>query len=163
RVFSPAWLCSHTRWRNFNMNRGDAHVIALQYTIELIESAPFGQNSYVAWIDGRDDAIVVDPGFDPRSIIQRLQSRGKELAAILAPHGRANHSAGNAALKEAYQHAPLIIGRNEARLLSDAEINLSGPFGIPITSPPADRLVDDRETLEAAGFHFEVREIPGHS
>ena len=53
-----------------------------------------------------------------------------------------------------------MIGRNEATLLTDAEFNLSGPFGIPITSPPADRLVDDGEILEVAGFRFEVREIP---
>jgi glyoxylase-like metal-dependent hydrolase (beta-lactamase superfamily II) len=138
-------------------------VASPQYTIEMIESAPFGQNSYVAWIDGRDDAIVVDPGFDPRSILQRLESRGRRLAAILDTHGHVDHIAGNAALKQAHPNAPLVIGRNEAGLLSDAEVNLSGPFGIPITSPPADRLVDDGETLEAAGFLFEVREIPGHS
>ncbi|MGA9924268.1 MAG: MBL fold metallo-hydrolase, partial [Isosphaeraceae bacterium] len=36
-------------------------------------------------------------------------------------------------------------------------------FGIPITSPPPDRLVDDGEKIEIAGFSFEVREIPGHS
>ena len=35
--------------------------------------------------------------------------------------------------------------------------------GSRITSPPPDRLVDDGETLEVAGFTFEVREIPGHS
>jgi glyoxylase-like metal-dependent hydrolase (beta-lactamase superfamily II) len=138
-------------------------VTAPSYTIESIESAPFGQNSYVAWIDGRDDAIVIDPGFDARSILETLRTRRRTLAAILDTHGHVDHIAGNAALKEAFPLAPLVIGRNEARLLSDAEANLSGPFGIPITSPPADRLVDEGEALEVAGFRFEVREIPGHS
>jgi hydroxyacylglutathione hydrolase len=133
------------------------------YTIEVIESAPFGQNSYVAWLEGRNDALVIDPGFDARSILQVLEAQGRQLAAILDTHGHVDHIAGNAALKQAYPHAPLVIGRNEAELLTDAEINLSEPFGIPITSPPADRLVDDGETLEVAGFRFEVREIPGHS
>ncbi len=32
-----------------------------------------------------------------------------------------------------------------------------------MTSPAADRLVDDGERLELAGLSFEVREIPGHS
>ena len=32
-----------------------------------------------------------------------------------------------------------------------------------MTSPPADRLVEDGERLELAGLSFEVREIPGHS
>jgi glyoxylase-like metal-dependent hydrolase (beta-lactamase superfamily II) len=41
--------------------------------------------------------------------------------------------------------------------------NLSGLFGLPITSPPADRLLDDGESFSVAGLAFTVREIPGHS
>ncbi len=136
---------------------------APNYTIEIIESAPFGQNSLVAWQEARDDAIVVDPGFDTRSILELLASQKRRLAAILDTHGHVDHIAGNAALKQAYPEAPLIIGRNETAALNDPDLNLSGPFGIPITSPPPDRLVDDGEMLEIAGFSFEVREIPGHS
>ena len=90
-------------------------------TIEVIESAPFGQNAFVAWLEGRTDAIVIDPGFDTRSILQLLESRGRRLAAILDTHGHVDHIAGNAALKEAFPDAPLIIGRNETAALSDAE------------------------------------------
>jgi hydroxyacylglutathione hydrolase len=133
------------------------------YTIEVIESAPFAQNAYVLWQEGRSDAIVFDPGFDTRSILQLLRARKLQLAAILDTHGHVDHIAGNAALKEAHPEAPLVIGRNETATLRDAELNLSRPFGIPITSPPADRLVDDGEKIEVAGFTLEVREIPGHS
>ncbi len=66
-------------------------------------------------------------------------------------------------MKEAYPEAPLLIGRNDAPLLVDPEANLSAPFGLPFTSPEADRLIDDGERLELAGFSFEAREIPGHS
>jgi glyoxylase-like metal-dependent hydrolase (beta-lactamase superfamily II) len=136
---------------------------ASDYTIHSIESAPFSEISYVAWREGRDDAIVVDPGFDTESIVELLQRAGRRLAAILNTHGHADHIAGNAAIKRAFPEAPLIIGRNEAALLTDADLNLSAPFGLPLTSPPADRLVTDRERIELAGFSFEVREIPGHS
>ncbi len=40
---------------------------------------------------------------------------------------------------------------------------MSAPLGLPIASPEAERLVDDGERLDLAGFTFEVREIPGHS
>jgi glyoxylase-like metal-dependent hydrolase (beta-lactamase superfamily II) len=66
-------------------------------------------------------------------------------------------------MKSRFPAAPLVIGRNEAHLLSDASANLSAPFGLALTSPAADRLVDDGERLELAGLSFEVREIPGHS
>jgi glyoxylase-like metal-dependent hydrolase (beta-lactamase superfamily II) len=133
------------------------------YTIDTVESAPFGQNSYVVWREDRSDALVVDPGFDAQSILDLLAERKRGLAAILDTHGHVDHIAGNASMKEAFPDAPLIIGRNEVAALTDAETNLSGPFGIPITSPPPDRLVDDGETLEVGGFTFAVREIPGHS
>jgi glyoxylase-like metal-dependent hydrolase (beta-lactamase superfamily II) len=48
-------------------------------------------------------------------------------------------------------------------MLTDDHANLSRPFGVPIRSPAADRLVDDGERLEVAGFSFHVRAIAGHS
>ncbi len=136
---------------------------ASDYTIESIESAPFGEMSYVVWRTGVGEALVIDPGFDTETIEERLARQGLRLAAILNTHGHADHIAGNAALKQAYPESPLIIGRNEALLLSDPDANLSASFGLPLTSPPADRLVTDGERLDLAGLSFEVREIPGHS
>ncbi len=48
-------------------------------------------------------------------------------------------------------------------LLSDADANLSAPFGLQLSSPPADLLVEDGQRIDLAGFSFLVREIPGHS
>jgi len=134
-----------------------------EYTIEAIESAPFGQLCYVAWLAGRSDAVVVDPGFDPRTVIRLLERERLRPAAILNTHGHVDHIAGNAELKAAFPDAPLIIGQGEAALLSDPEANMSAPFGLPVRSPAADRLVGEGERLDVAGFAFLVREIPGHS
>jgi hydroxyacylglutathione hydrolase len=133
------------------------------YVIEPVVSAPFEQVCYVAWRRGREDALVVDPGFDVNAIRQVLDRHRKTLVAILNTHGHADHIAGNGALKEAYPEAPLVIGAGDAGMLSDPEANLSAPFGLKLTSPAADRTVRDGEVLELAGFTLEVREIPGHS
>jgi len=136
---------------------------AAEYTIESVESKPFAENSYVIWRQGRQDAIVIDPGFDTESILEIVNEAGVRVAALLNTHGHADHIAGNEAMKAAYPDAPLVIGRNEAFLLRDPEANLSAPFGLPISSPAAEKLVDDGERLQLAGLNFEVREIPGHS
>ena len=133
------------------------------YRIEVVESAPFAENAYLLWRPGRPEALVVDPSFDTDSILEWLDREGLNLAAILNTHGHADHIAGNAVMKEIFPASPLIIGENDASLLTDPAANLSAGFGMDLLSPPSDRTVTHGETLELAGFSFEVREIPGHS
>lgn len=129
--------------------------------IETVVSAPFDENSYVVW--NGSEAVVVDPGFDPESIVAVLKKHKLTLAAILNTHGHVDHIAGNAAMKKAFPAAPLIIGEGDAAMLTDAMLNLSGGYGISIISPPADRTVADGDTLTLAGLTFRVLLIPGHS
>lgn len=131
--------------------------------IRAIESAPFGENSYLVWADGRTDAFVIDPGFEPDAITDLLAREKLSLGAIVCTHGHVDHIAGNADLKRAYPDAPILIGRGDAGMLTDPAANLSGNWGFHIVSPPADRLLDDGERLTVAGVELEVREIPGHS
>lgn len=131
--------------------------------IHTIVSLPFAENTYVLWRPGAADALVIDPGLQPDLILDFLAKQDLKPAAILNTHGHADHIGGNAAMKQAFPQAPLVIGINEAHLLTDAEANLSAPFGMPITSPPADRLIKEGEVLEYAGIRLEVLEVPGHS
>jgi glyoxylase-like metal-dependent hydrolase (beta-lactamase superfamily II) len=124
---------------------------------------PFQENTYVVWLPGRKDALVIDPGLQPELIFECLREEGLQPAAILNTHGHADHIGGNEALKQAFPQAPLVIGVNEANLLTDPEANLSAPFGLPVVSPPADRFVREGEVVEAAGIKLEVLDIPGHS
>jgi glyoxylase-like metal-dependent hydrolase (beta-lactamase superfamily II) len=138
-------------------------MIGPELRIEMVESAPFAENAYLLWRRGATEALVIDPSFDTDSVLSCLDREGLNLTAILNTHGHADHIAGNAAMKEVFLTAPLLIGKNDASLLTDPEANLSGPFGLPFVSPPADRTVEHGEIVELAGFTFEVREIPGHS
>lgn len=131
--------------------------------VRTIVSMPFAENTYLAWLPGRREAVVIDPGLEPDLIFDALDAEQLTVAAILNTHGHADHIAGNAAMKQRYPAAPLVIGRNEAHLLTDADANLSASYGMPIVSPKADRELSEGEVLEVAGMTLEVREIPGHS
>jgi glyoxylase-like metal-dependent hydrolase (beta-lactamase superfamily II) len=124
---------------------------------------PFEENTYIVWLPGRHDALVFDPGLQPDLILDVLREQDLTVAAIVNTHGHADHIAGNAALKEAFPQAPILIGANDAVMLTDADANLSAPFGFAVTSPPADRTGAEGDTVEAAGIILEVLDIPGHS
>jgi glyoxylase-like metal-dependent hydrolase (beta-lactamase superfamily II) len=131
--------------------------------IHTIVSQPFQENTYVVGLPGRADVLVIDPGLEPDLILDFLQQRRLRPAALLNTHGHGDHIGGNEAMKQAFPDAPLLIGINEERLLTDADANLSAPFGMPVTSPPADRLLREGERIDFAGIPLEVLEIPGHS
>lgn len=131
--------------------------------IQTIVSAPFEENTYLAWLPNRTDVLVIDPGLEPDLILDFLDEQGLTVAAILNTHGHGDHIGGNEAIKKRFPQAPILIGVNEAHMLLDPMANVSGLFGVPIVSPPADQTVVDGETIKAAGIELEVREIPGHS
>ena len=134
-----------------------------RFHLETVVSMPFGENTYIAHFEGRDDCLVFDPGFDPEAIIAYLDANSLTPAAVICTHGHSDHIAGNEALKRRWPDATLIIGRGDASKLTDPEGNLSAMFGLSLVSPAADRVVDEGDQIEAAGFTLDVYDTPGHS
>ena len=128
-----------------------------------IVSRPYQEITYVAWLEGRTDCIVVDPGLEPDLILDFLNGQQLTPVAILITHGHADHIAGNGAMKRVWPNCPLVAGAHEAEKLTNPALNMSASFGLPITSPPADMLLHEGDLYDAAGFHLLIREIPGHS
>jgi len=131
--------------------------------IQVVVSPIFEENAYLLWKNGQNKAIVVDPGLDHESLLEICRDRGLEITHILNTHGHADHIAGNGPVKEAFPQAKLCIGVLDAPMLGDARLNLSQGFGFPLVSPPADLLLKEGDTLEAAGMTFAIFDVPGHS
>lgn len=134
-----------------------------QFNIARIVSAAFEENCYVASLEGRNEAVVIDPGLEPERILEHLDAQGLQPAAILITHGHSDHIGGLAALKERWPDCPTVIGADDADKLDDPMGNLSAVFGLPLRLGKADVIVRDGEVYSAAGFDWQVRSIPGHS
>jgi glyoxylase-like metal-dependent hydrolase (beta-lactamase superfamily II) len=131
--------------------------------VGCVESLPFAENTYIAHVGGRNDCIVIDPGFEPEAIFDYLMRHSLAPAAIICTHGHSDHIAGNAAMKDRWPDCPLVIGEGDAEKLTNPMLNLSAAFGFHITSPPSDRTLREGERFEAAGIELDVYETPGHS
>ncbi len=130
---------------------------------QAIESLPFAENCYVLYRCDGSDCVLVDPGTEPDKILTFLEKHRLTPEAVLNTHGHADHIAGNAVIKQRWPQTPLLIGRLDAPKLTDPQANLSAPFGLPLISPPADRVLDHGETVRLKTLELEVFHTPGHS
>lgn len=125
---------------------------------------PFAENSYLLWLNGQHECLIIDPGMQPDLIADAVTRMNLLPVAILNTHGHVDHIAGNQRMKDSYPGVPLIIGSGDAPMLTDPMLNLSG-FGLsqPVVSPPADCTVEEGDVLDYAGITLDVLHVPGHS
>ena len=131
--------------------------------IECFTLGPFATNCYIVRASGTDDCWVVDAGFDPQVMIDRLRELGARPLAIILTHGHADHIGGLDEMHDAFPAAPVMIHRLEKDFLTDPELNLSAPFGGSLRCRPADRLLEGGETLALGSQSWRVLNTPGHS
>jgi len=131
--------------------------------IDIVVSAPFMENTLIVSRSGSKECVIVDPGLEPQKIVALVERKQLQPVMLLMTHGHADHIGGNKYLRERWPDIPIVIGAGDANMLTDPAANLSLMFGLPVTSPPADRVVSEGETLSVAGLDFDVLEVPGHS
>ena len=113
--------------------------------ILTFETGPFETNSFV--VRCGEASWLIDPGMDPRELVDWLVDEKVALGAILLTHGHCDHIAGIADVHRAIGKTPVWCPADDAWMLSDPAGNLSGAFGLPMTAPPPDRLLRPGETL----------------
>ncbi|MEM9184944.1 MAG: MBL fold metallo-hydrolase [Planctomycetota bacterium] len=131
--------------------------------VESIVSVPFQENTFVFWIEGKPECFIVDPGMQPKKIVELVEAHGLTPEAVLLTHGHSDHIFGNQAMKDRWPDVPLVIGHGDAYKLTDPEANLSAGFGFPLITPTADRTVAEGAEQVLAGVPIRVLETPGHS
>ena len=124
---------------------------------------PIGTNCYVVGCERTRKAAVIDPGGDAERIAECLRSDGLRLDWILDTHGHADHMAANADIKTAFPEAKIAIHAEDADCLHRPALNLSPLLGVPVKSPPADRLLQEGDEVAVGDLRFNVLHVPGHT
>ena len=123
---------------------------------------PIQENTYLAWMEGSDRAIIVDPGEEAPRLLQEIEQEGLTLDAILLTHTHFDHVGAVAPIAKA-TGAPVYVPELERHVLADimSFVPFAG-FG-PYESWEAEETVAGGETLHLAGLDIEVVFTPGHS
>lgn len=131
-----------------------------------IEIAPFlvgpvETNSYVVCSGGA--CWVIDPGMAPAALVDFLRRERIVPCGVLLTHGHCDHIGGAGEVKEAFPGAAVCCPAGDADMLGDAVRNLSAPFGLSVSCPPADVLIEAGQELTLGGTRWQVLDTAGHT
>jgi glyoxylase-like metal-dependent hydrolase (beta-lactamase superfamily II) len=129
--------------------------------IQMFTLGMWQTNCYLA--AAGDRCWVIDVGFEPEPMLTYIRDNRLALEKVVLTHAHLDHIAGLAELQQQFPDVPVYLHEAERRFPGDPNLNLSGPFGLPMTAPDATDLLKGDETLDLAGHRFELRHTPGHS
>ena len=109
-------------------------------------------NTYLVWEENSPTCVVIDPGYQPETILSEVKNLGKEIAAILLTPGHFDHVGG---VRELAAETGCPVYLNEADLSMPPQMT-AGPLYYTNTYGEGD-------FVEAAGLSFKVLHTPGHT
>ena len=122
---------------------------------------PLDNGVYVL-ADARGDALVIDPSFGEREVLEAVRANGLRVVEVLNTHGHIDHTFGDAAVKRATS-APLAIHRLDAYRL--AANTAEGDAVFPLRHPPveAEHLLEEGDLRTLDELRLVTLHTPGHT
>lgn len=120
--------------------------------LKTIKLGSYQTNCYIAWGDGAEDCIVIDPGFAPEQVLEQVRHWGKSVAAILLTHGHFDHVGGVKQIA-AETGCRVYICKEDLALnpmLTDGAIYCTDTYA-------------EGDVLQLAGLNLAVIQTPGHT
>jgi hydroxyacylglutathione hydrolase len=127
--------------------------------LDVFDRNAYGTNCWLLAADGAEEAVAVDPGFEPASVRSMLEAAGKRLAAVLLTHAHLDHaqSAGTFA-----GDAPVYVHVDDRSAFDDYQ-GWGGMSPVELDAVRDLRTFVDGDRLDLAGFSIEVLHTPGHT
>ena len=119
---------------------------------------PMQTNCYIISDETSFEAIIIDPGDEPKEIKKYLQQNKLTPKFIVNTHGHIDHIASDVEFK-----LPVYIHRLDLDNLKDPLKNLSGLVGINAQPPSDIRPLEDKDVIGIKNIKLEVIHTPGHT
>ena len=109
-------------------------------------------NCYLVWDEASPTCVVIDPGYEPDTVLAEAKKLGKEIAAILLTHGHFDHVGG---VKDLAAETGCKVYLNEAELSMPPQMTAGSLYYT--------NLYGEGDYVEEAGLSFKVLHTPGHT
>ena len=120
--------------------------------IHTLALGQYETNCYILYTDHSSECLVIDPGYEPQTVLDAVGKLGKSIAAILLTHGHFDHVG---AVREIFSQADCDIYICPA----DCEMPEHMTAG-PLCYTNS---YQDGDTLSLAGLTLQVLHTPGHT
>ncbi len=124
---------------------------------------PLESNCYLVADEETKEGIIVDPGEEGELILRTMTQEGIVPRYLINTHGHIDHIGANGYLKERIEGIKLGIHEADARMLINANENLSNFSGTGLTSPPADFFLKEGDEIRVGGICLKIIHTPGHT
>lgn len=129
--------------------------------IEKFVTGIIGTNCYLAINEETLQTVVIDPAACPSYLTSHIAEKDLKIEAVLLTHGHFDHIMGIDDLRALYP-VPVYAHIDEQKTLTDPVLNLSESYAGAYSFDGAD-YIREGQTLELAGFSFQVIHTPGHT
>jgi len=132
--------------------------------IAIVPVTPFQQNCTLIWDDGDKGGVVIDPGGDIDHIYEAIGETGMRVETILITHGHLDHVGAAMELKE--RLGVDIVGPHiDDKPLCESVETVAASYDLPgeFKNVTPDRWLNEGDTVDIAGYTFEVLHCPGHA
>jgi glyoxylase-like metal-dependent hydrolase (beta-lactamase superfamily II) len=128
----------------------------------VLTLGPFASNCYIVANERSGEAMVIDPGSEPETILDNIARLRARVVAYPLTHGHIDHVY---ALVDVYKRHPAPVGLHaKDAAWAFSERNLIPPFpAVPRRPPVIERSWEEGQAWTDAGLTYRVIECPGHS
>lgn len=132
--------------------------------IKCVPAGAISANCFVLCDEKTKIGAIIDPGAYDFNVKKAIVDMGiKELKYILCTHGHFDHITGVADLKKAYPEAEICIGKEDASMLSDGNLNMANYFDMPFSPCYANIELSDNDVIKLSDIEITVASAPGHT
>jgi hydroxyacylglutathione hydrolase len=117
---------------------------------------------YIVACEDTREGMIIDPGGNEEDILRACEQEKIKITTIVNTHGHPDHVCGNKKIKDA-TGAEIVMHELDADFFFRPEAKqFFSMLGLP-ESPPADRVVKDKDVISVGNVEFKVIHTSGHT